>query len=133
MTYRFNSLSTANHSDVKCFDNETYVMATGELALLSTIPERNQTKYFSKFENRLELDHLKAAAQHEGAGGRCEYAEGFRVELSPHSPTCIETVAKPPPIVPTRLENGVESSSTFPPKGVKQLLHLTIGSPTRRK
>ena len=46
---------------------------------IGTIPEEYNS-IFSKFENRLELDHPKAAAQHEGAGGCSDCAEGARVE-----------------------------------------------------
>ena len=42
-------------------------------------PCHGSALFFRNLKNRLELDHLKAAAQHEGAGGRCECAGGARV------------------------------------------------------
>ena len=51
-----------------------------EMACWKAAENRNT---FTKPGNRLELDHLKAAAQHEDAGGRCECAGGARVERKP--------------------------------------------------
>ena len=48
---------------------------------LKMVQFQKNRRNISNFANRLELDHLKAAAQHKGSGGRCECA-GWRPSRS---------------------------------------------------